>query len=289
MSYEINSQAGVIEAIQKGIPLVITHSNTQDPLNVHGQIYVPKVGNDGCGIVYEGLFWANQFRIARGMTVIDTSKHKDIYDDEVYGRRDFILRKQHVSTDLYKEHYHDKYCHQAESHKYKVIAYPELTAEMIDHAATTEKFNGEGYPKYNCHTFIDHVIGHAYHNNYINVSNRNSFFRIYNALYNGATTIFKKQNITSTSSIDAINQHIVNCPTSRAAKALALLNKYKGSSNGISKNNNNLFREIHQYAYESSKLFSKTNTQNNVGFIFATYARQHPESRSAKIAVALDS
>ncbi|MCF6777120.1 hypothetical protein L3V83_11160 [Thiotrichales bacterium 19X7-9] len=289
MGYQINSQADIIDAINKGIPLVITHSDTQDPLNVHGQLYVPKVGNDGCGIVYEGLFWAAEFGIVNGMTVIDTAEHKDEYDDMTYGKRDFILRKQHVRADLYKQYYQDKYCHQAEDDKYKVIAYPELTAEMIDNAATAEQFNGKGYPEYNCHTFVKHVIDHAYSNNYVNESNRDNFFKIYSALYDGTTTIFKKQNITSTSSIAAINQHIIDHPTSRAAKALTLLNKYKDSSDSISKNNNNLFREIHQYAYESSKLFSKTSTQNNASFIFATYAEQHPGSRSAKIALALDS
>ncbi|MCF6766593.1 hypothetical protein L3V82_12515 [Thiotrichales bacterium 19S3-7] len=158
MSYEINSPIDVVKAISKGIPLVITHANEQDPLSIHGQIYVPNVGNHGCGIVYEGLFWARSIGLVDGMTIIDTARHKSDYDGIRFGTRDFILRKQHVNSAHYQKGYLQKYCHQSQDSKYKIIAYPELTPELIEAAASSKRFNGKTYPEYNCHTFINDAI-----------------------------------------------------------------------------------------------------------------------------------
>ncbi|TNF66047.1 MAG: hypothetical protein EP298_10040 [Gammaproteobacteria bacterium] len=156
MGYEITENEELITAIENGYPILITHSDTQKPLDVHEQIFVPN--KEGSHSVYEGLFWPRVHKTPQSMTIIDTAPHKDEFDNIKYGTQDFILRKNSFNNDFFNKHYLDKYKHEVNDSKYKVIAFPELTYEMIDQSAMTERFHGETYPEYSCHTFVNNTI-----------------------------------------------------------------------------------------------------------------------------------
>ncbi|TNF70293.1 MAG: hypothetical protein EP298_00085 [Gammaproteobacteria bacterium] len=130
------------------------------------------------------------------------------------------------------------------------------------------------------------------------IQKKQNIKKIYDALYEGETTIWKKRGtiiddlINDKLSLNDFYKHVENNPNSRTAKAFNLYTHH--NKNGISKNNFYLLKDIHEYCKNHSGLFYQTdnnlnNTTNknkessNSLTLFKDYAEKNPYSRSAKI------
>ncbi|WP_119342869.1 J domain-containing protein [Facilibium subflavum] len=118
--------------------------------------------------------------------------------------------------------------------------------------------------------------------------------KIYNALFEGETTRFKKRGsiIDSAKNIEDIRKNARD--GTRTKKALELYDKYSKNGKGdLSTNNINLAKDIHDYGKAHSGIFSKTSAnegwknKTSDSILFQTYVENNRGSRSSRIYNAL--
>lgn len=109
----------------------------------------------------------------------------------------------------------------------------------------------------------------------------NAFRKIYNALYEGQNSYFKRKGISNAATIHEICIHGIKKPQSRTAYALELAYKH---IDDVSNNNLQLFKDIHCYSYKNSTQTFFHRTINDLENLSSEHVLNFDEkSRSGKI------